>query len=395
MTPRHPRSLRRMRFHGWMQSQPPAPSRDPRDAWRLIQEWLSMWPELRSQLATRMRDGIHRFAQTVWILAAFVCLCSVAIGELTRRSGVEHLLALSALPVVFLAFRYVLLAGSSDDSLRIRRLMENAAELGGFVAVVVGAYELHLASQGRVLGYVFLLLAAARFAPKLHGISGRAPEPITRRVRWYLDLWGLGMLAITMFAQAWSLTMPQAWSLIRVQGELSHPPVHGVLIAGVWFPAVLAVVLIGWPVAKRLMTGGLTPIGADGRRRLFVRHLLVSLVLSGLTGALALEPLGQPMLGWTLGLIVGLVASGVWEALVRSNALLRGPGPLIWGFGLFLIFAGVHEAIAAPGQTHTGPAEWAAAITLSMGVWVEWRVVRQVLGLKGRPRSAHGDPRVS
>jgi hypothetical protein len=384
-----------MRFHWFMHSEPPAPSRDPRDAWRLIRQWLWRCPELRSQAMTRMRDEIHRFAQTVWILAAFVCLFSVVVGELGQPGGAKHLLDLSFVPAVFLAFRYVLLAGSSDDSLRIRRLMKNAPELGGFVAVVVGAFELHLVSQGRVLGNVFLLLAAARFAPKLRGISGRAPEPITERVRWYLALWGFGMLAITMFAQAWALTTPQAWSLIRFQGEPSHPPVHGVLIVGVWFPAVLAVVLIGWPVAKRLMTGGLTPIGADGRRRFFVRHLLVSLVLSGLTGALALKPLGQPMLSWTLGLIVGLVVSGVWEALVRSNALLRGPGPLIWGFGLFLIFAGVHEAITAPGQTHTGPAEWAAAITLSMGVWVEWYVVREVLGLRGPGKSAQGDPSVS
>ena len=345
-----------------------------------------------------MRDEIQRFAQTVWILAAFVCLFSVVVGELGQPGGAKHLLDLSFVPAVFLAFRYVLLAGSSDDSLRIRRLMKNAPELGGFVAVVVGAYELHFAWQGRVLGYVFLLLAAARFAPKLRGISGRAPEPITGRVRWYLALWGLGTLAIMMFAQAWSLTMPQAWSwtmLIRVQGDLPHPPVHGVLIVGVWFPAVLAVVLIGWPVAKRLMTGGLTPIGADGRRRFFVRHLLVSLVLSGLTGALALEPLGQPMPGWTLGLIAGLVASGAWEASVRSNAVLRGPGPLIWGFGLFLIFAGVHGAVVGPSQTHPGAAELAAAILLSMGVWVERYVVREVLGLKGRGRSAHGDPSVS
>jgi hypothetical protein len=349
---------------------------------------------------TKMRSGIYRFAETVWILAAFVCLFSVVVGELGQPGGAKHLLDLSFVPAVFLAFRYVLLAGSSDGSSddSLRRLMKNAPELGGFVAVVVGAFELHLAWEGRVLGYVFLLLAAARFAPKLRGISRRAPEPITERVRWYLALWGFGMLTITMFAQAWSLTMPQAWSLtmlIRFQEDLPHPPVHGVLIVGVWFPAVLAVVLIGWPVAKRLTTGRLTPIGADGRRRFFVRHLLVSLVLSGLAGALALKPLGQPMLGWTLGLIVGLVASGAWEAVVRSNSLLRGPGPLVWGLGLFLIFAGVHEAIAAPGQTHTGPAELAAAITLSMGAWVEWHVVREVLGLKGPGKSAHGNPSVS
>jgi len=108
-----------------------------------------------------------------------------------------------------------------------------------------------------------------------------------------------------------------------------------------------------------------------------------------------LKALGQPMLGWVLGLMVGLVASGVWEALVRSNALLRGPGPLIWGFGLLLIFAGVRGAVVGPSQTHPGPAELAAAILLCMGVWVEQHVVREVLGLKGRSRSAHGDPSVS
>jgi|ERR1017187_9402123 hypothetical protein len=373
-----------------MNARPPAPSRDPRDAWRLIQEWLSRCPGLRSQAVTRIRDGIDRFAQTVWILAAFVCLCSVAIGELRQRSGIEHLLALSAVPVVFLAFRYVLLAGSSDDSLRIRQLLKNAPELGGFVALVVGAYELHLAWQGRVLGYVFLLLATARFAPMVHHMSDRAPKPITGRSRWYLGLWGLGMLAIAMFAQAWSLTMP-----IRFRGDLPHPPVHGVLIVGVWLPALLAVVLIGWPATKRLTTGGLPHIGADGRRRFFVGHFLGSLVLSGVAWALALKPLGQPMLGWALGLIVGLVASGAWEALVRSNALLRGPGPLIWGFGLFLIFAGVRGTVVGPSQTHPGAAELAAAILLCMGAWVEQHVVREVLGLKRRGRSAHGDPSVS
>jgi hypothetical protein len=138
---------------------------------------------------------------------------------------------------------------------------------------------------------------------------------------------------------------------------------------------------------KRLTTGRLPHIGADGRRRFFVGHFLGSLVLSGVAGTLALKPLGQPMLGWALGLIVGLVASGAWEALLRSNALLRGPGPLIWGFGLLLIFAGVRGAVLGPSQAHPGAAELAAAILLWMGVWVERHVVREVLGLKGRGRS--------
>src|SRR5271166_5977462 len=372
-----------------MNARPPAPSRDPRDAWLLIRQWLSRCPKLRS-LMTRMRDGIPGFAQTMWRLAALVCFFLVVVGELGQAGGAKRLLDLTFLPAIFLAFRYVVLAVFTEDTPRIRHLLENAPELGGFAAVIAGAYELHLAWQGRILGYMFLLLAAARFAPKISGMSDRAPEPIAGRIRWYLRLWGLQLLAIAMFAQTWSLTMP-----IRFRGDLPHPPVHGLLIVGVWLPALLAVVLIGWPVAKRLMTGGLTPIGADGRRRFFVRHLLVSLVLSGLIGALALKPLGQPMLGWALGLIVGLVASGAWEALVRSNALLRGPGPLIWGFGLFLIFAGVRGAVVGPSQTHPGAAELAAAVLLWMGVWVERHVVREVLGLKSHGRSMHGDPTVS
>ena len=326
----------------------------------------------------------------MWLLAAFVCLCSVAIGEVTQRSGIEHLLALSTLPVVFLAFRYVLLAGSSDDLLRIRQLLKNAPELGGFVAVVVGAYELHLAWQGRVLGYVFLLLATARFAPMVQRMSDRAPKPITERIRWYLGLWGLELLAIAMFAQAWSLTSP-----IRFRGDLPHPPVHGLLIVGVWLPALLAVALIGWPAMKRLTNGRLPHIGADGRRRFFVGHFLGGLVLSGVAGTLALKALGQPMLGWALGLMVGLIASGVWEVFVYKNVVLRGRGPVIWGLGLLLIFAGVRGAVVAPSQTQPGAAELAAAILLWMGVWVEQHVVREVLGLKRRGRSAHGDPSVS
>jgi hypothetical protein len=96
------------------------------------------------------------------------------------------------------------------------------------------------------------------------------------------------------------------------------------------------------------------------------------------------------MLGWALGLMVGLVASGVWEVFVYKNVVLRGRGPLTWGLGLLSIFAGVRGAVVAPSQTHPGAAELAAAILLCMGVWVERYVVREVLGLKGRGRSAHG-----
>jgi hypothetical protein len=180
-----------------------------------------------------------------------------------------------------------------------------------------------------------------------------------------------------MFAQAWSLTMP-----IRFRGDLSHPPVHGLLIVGVWVPAVLAVVLIGWPATKRLMRGGLTPTGADGRRRFLIRHLLSSLVLSSLIGAIALKPFGHPLLGSALGLMMGLVASGIWEIFVYTNVVLRGRGPAIGSIGLFLMAAGVRGAIIGPSQLHPVPAELAAVSLFWMGVWVEWRVLCEVLGLK-------------
>lgn len=362
-----------------MRSLPPEPSRDLRDAWQLIQKWLSRCPELSSRAGARVRDGIHGYAETVWILAALVCLCAVVIGELKQPTGAKHLLNLSFIAVIFLAFRYVLLRASSADELRIRRLIKNAPELGAFVVVIVGAYELHLMWQGRLLGYLFSLLASARFAPTVRRMSMHAPESLTARIKWYLSLWALGMLAITMFAQAWSLTIP-----IRFRGDLPHPPVNGLLIVGVWLPCLLTVVLVGSPTAKRLLAGGLRSVDANGRRRFFISHLFGSLVLSTGAGALVLNPFGHPMLGSALGLIASLVTSGVWEVLVRSNVLLRGPGPLIWGFGLFFMAAGVRGAIVGSSQLHPVSAELGAAMLIWLGFWIERRVVREVCGMTRR-----------
>ena len=379
-----------MRFHWLMHSEPPEPSRDPRDAWLLIRQWLSKCTELWSRIVGRAKEDRYSLASAIWRWSACLCIGLVIVVQMTTPGGIEHLREQADLSVIFLALIFLVAIARNQSALRIPRLMEFATALTALAAVIVAIAEVHIAWQGRVLGYGFLLFGSAHLAPKICGMSDRAPEPIAERIRWYLGFWGLEMLAIAMFAQAWSLTMP-----IRFRGDLPHPPVHGVLIVGVWLPALLAVVLIGWPATKRLTTGGLPHIGADGRRRFFVGHFLGSLVLSGVAWALALKPLGQPMLGWALGLIVGLVASGAWEALVRSNALLRGPGPLIWGFGLFLIFAGVRGTVVGPSQTHPGAAELAAAILLCMGAWVEQHVVREVLGLKRRGRSAHGDPSVS
>jgi hypothetical protein len=117
--------------------------------------------------------------------------------------------------------------------------------------------------------------------------------------------------------------------------------------------------------------------------------------LSSVAGALVLKPLGDPLLGFALGLLVGFAACGVWEVFVYTNVVLRGPGPVIWGLGLFLVFAGVRGVVVGPSQTHPGAAELAATSLLWMGVWIERYVVREALGLKRRGRSVHGHPSVS
>lgn len=94
-----------------------------------------------------------------------------------------------------------------------------------------------------------------------------------------------------------------------------------------------------------------------------------------------MEPLRLSIPGWALGLIVGVMACGFWEALVRSNTLLRGPGPLSWGIGLLFTAAGVRGAVIGPNQLHPVPSELAAAILIWLGFWIERRVVREVLGM--------------
>jgi hypothetical protein len=371
------RYFRPMRFHWWMHPQRPAPSRDPRYAWRLVREWLSAYPELWSRMVGRAREDRYSLAASIWRWSGCVCISLVIVVQMTRPSGFQHLREQADLSVIFMALMFVIVIARNRGASRVPQLMEFATALTSLAAVIVAIAQVHVAWQGRVLGYGFLLFGSARFAPKLRGMSGCAPESITGRMKWYLALWGLEMLAITMFAQAWSLTMP-----IRFRGDLPYPPVHGLLIVGVWVPALLAVVLIGWPAMKRLMMGGLTPTGADGRRRFFIRHLLGSLVLSSLVGAIALKPFGHPLLGSALGLIVGLVVSGIWEVFAYTNVVLRSRGPMIWGLGMFLIIAGIRGAVVGPSQPHAGPSELAAASLLWMGVWVEWRVLREVLGLK-------------
>lgn len=73
---------------------------------------------------------------------------------------------------------------------------------------------------------------------------------------------------------AWSLAMPTG-----LGGDPAHPPARGLVILAVWPAAVLGLVLIGWPAAKRLLKGGLSPITADGERRLLLSRVLGTLGL--------------------------------------------------------------------------------------------------------------------
>jgi hypothetical protein len=281
------------------------------------------------------------------------------------------------LTVIFTALLFVVMAASKHGASRDGRVPELLVGLGALAAVIVLVAERHVLWQGRVLGYAALLFAAAWCAQRIGGMSDAAPDDAKRRLRWYLGVCGLGTLTLGMVAEAWSLTVPA-----RLGGDMPRPPAQGVLIIGVWLPAALAVVLIGWPVAKRLTKSSGTRFDASGQRRFRISHLLLTVVLTTGFGALALRPAGHPTLGWFLGLAVGLLVSLVWELVVRANVLVRGPGPVIWGFGLLLIVAGVRGAVVSPSQLHPGSAELTAGMLVWLGVWVERRVAREVLGLE-------------
>jgi hypothetical protein len=112
-------------------------------------------------------------------------------------------------------------------------------------------------------------------------------------------------------------------------GDPAHPPDRGLVILAVWPAAVLALLLIGWPAAKRLLRGGLSPIAVDGERRLLLTRVLGTL-----------------------------------------------------GLGLLFIASGVCGAVVGPGQSHPASAEIAAAILIWLGFWVERRLLRKVVGAR-------------
>ncbi len=169
------------------------------------------------------------------------------LADVARPHGSGDLREVGTFWAVFMAIGAVIVvAWKWDDSAR-SRWMGIAAGLSASAAAVAELAELHIAWQGRVLGYAFLLFVAAHFGPKIRDMSDRAPKPLGARTKWYTGVLGLEALTIAIVTSAWSLVMPAGFG-----GDPAHPPAQGLLFLVVWATAMLAVGLIGWPAAKRL-----------------------------------------------------------------------------------------------------------------------------------------------
>jgi len=224
------------------------------------------------------------------------------IGEL-REAGTFWVMFMAVAALIVVAWK-------RDDAAR-SLWMGIAAGLCASAAAVAQLAQLHVPWQGRVLGYAFLLFVAAHFGPKIRGMGDCAPQRLGARMKWHMRVFGLEALTIAIVTSAWSLAMPTG-----LGGDPAHPPAGGLLF------------VIVWAAAKRLATGGPSPITADGKRTLL------------------------------LGRLVGTS-----------------------GLGLLFMAAGIRGAVIGPNQSHPVSAEFAAAILISLGFWIERRVLRGVLGL--------------
>jgi hypothetical protein len=280
---------------------------------------------MHAELPKPSRD-FYRRAAGLWKWTGVLFFSWPILADIARLRGTGELREVGPLSDLFMAIAVVVVIAWKCDEPARSRWLGIAAALSAVAGAVAQVVHLHVAWQGRVLGYAFLLFAAARFGPKIRGMSDRAPEPLVARMRWYMGVLGQGALTILIVTSAWSLAMPTG-----LGGDPAHPPARGLVILAVWPAAVLGLVLIGWPAAKRLLKGGLSPIAADGEHRL---------LLSRVVGTL--------------------------------------------GLGLLFMAAGVHGAIIGPSQSHPASAELAAAILIWLGLWIERRVLREVLGKPGR-----------
>jgi len=196
------------------------------------------------------RDPYPRAAK-LWACTAVVFFAWPILAEITRPGGIQQLGDVGELSIVFMAISAMIVvawkvAWKRDDAVS-SRWMGIAAGLSTSAAVVAALAQLHVAWQGRELGYASLMFVAACFGQKIRGMSDRAPEPLVARMKWYMGVLGQGALTILIVTSAWSLAMPTG-----LGGDPAHPPGRGLVFLIVWATAVPAMALIGRPAAKRM-----------------------------------------------------------------------------------------------------------------------------------------------
>jgi hypothetical protein len=144
------------------------------------------------------RQDPYPLAERLWTWTGVVFFSWPILADLARPRGIGELRDAGTFDVMFMAIAAItVLAWKRDDAAR-SRWMGIAAGLTVSAAVVVELADLHIAWQGRMLGYAFLLFATAHFGPKIRDISDRAPGPAIARMKWYMGVLGLEGLAITM-----------------------------------------------------------------------------------------------------------------------------------------------------------------------------------------------------
>jgi hypothetical protein len=192
------------------------------------------------------RDPYPRAAK-LWMWTGVVFFSWPILADVARSHGTGDLREVGTFWAAFMAIAAVIVVAWKRDDAARSRWMGIAGGLSASAAAVAELAQLHVAWQGRELGYAFLLFVAAQFGPKIRGMSDRAPEPLVARMKWYMGVLGQGALTILMVTSAWSLAMPTG-----LGGDPTRPPARGLVFLIVWATAVPAIALIGWPAAKRM-----------------------------------------------------------------------------------------------------------------------------------------------
>ena len=127
-----------------------------------------------------------------------VFFCWPILADIVRPHGVGGLREVGPFSELFMAIAVVVVIAWKRDEPARSRWLGIAAVVGAVAGAVAELAQLHIAWQGRVLGYAFLLFVAAHFGPKIRGMSDRAPESLVARMKWYMGLVGLAVLTIAM-----------------------------------------------------------------------------------------------------------------------------------------------------------------------------------------------------